>query len=248
MICLLNSPQDKETRRKARAVEQLITQSDNSLYQIRFDEFLSNALFVIPEENTLGHHYRHTAVTPTHRTYHVLDPSKVSARIRGCSPNVTTVFVIRPLSSTPFLQGEWWIRDYTIEGRQLASGQDLWVTQGISLHDVEIRCTVQKQIHLSNGCIDHILFLTENATTAQVVVMHMMDGLYEHTSGSASRVIDGFSWLWIKDAYKQLNYRARSIEFAGLCLTVICEAFEKDLISIAHQVCRIIFVTETPGR
>ena len=72
--------------------------------------------------------------------------------------------------------------------------------------------------------------------------------LLVYTSGSTGRIIDGFPRLRIKNAYEQLNYRARSIEFAGLCLTVICETLEQDLISIAHQVCRIIFVPKAPGR
>ena len=70
-------------------------------------------------------------------------------------------------------------------------------------------------------------------------MVHMTYSLNEHATTTTSRIIDGFTWFWIKDAYKQTYYRTRSIELTCLCLGVIGKFLQQHLVGITHQIGRV---------
>ena len=41
---------------------------------------------------------------------------------------------------------------------------------------------MQEEVHLGNGSIHYILLLAEDSSAAEVVVMHVADGLDKHTT------------------------------------------------------------------
>ena len=72
----------------------------------------------------------------------------------------------------------------------------------------------------------------------------MTYSLNEHATTTTSRIIDCFTWSWIKDAYKQTYYRTRSIELSCLSFGVIGEFLQQHLVGITHQIGRVGVVTK----
>ena len=107
---------------------------------------------------------------------------------------------------------------------------------------------MEEEVHFGNGRIDNVLLLAKDTPAAEVIVVHMMDGLDEHASRSTSGVIYGLTRLRIKDSYQQRDNRTRGIEFTCLRFTVISESLQEDFIGITHQVGRVVFVPQAPGR
>ena len=105
-----------------------------------------------------------------------------------------------PLS--PFLQREWWIGYYAVELSHLSTLQDFRIAESVTLHNVEVACTMKEKVHLCNSRVNHILLLTEDVSTTEATMIHVMYGLNKHTTITASWVIDSLTGLRIEDAYK----------------------------------------------
>ena len=93
----------------------------------------------------------------------MLNPSIVGTRIIGRStPDITRELVAAPFGFAPFLEREGRVGNHAVEPSNTATLQDLWVAQGVALHDIEVGGTVQEKVHLGNSGVGDILLLSED--------------------------------------------------------------------------------------
>ena len=175
----------------------------------------------------------------------MLDPCVVAVRRRWRSPQVAPIRIVGPLRRAPVVERERRIRYDAVKGRKPASLKNLWVAERVALHDAEIRRAMQEEVHLGYGRVDGILLLSEDESIAELGILRVVDGLYEHSARSACRVIDALPRLWIKYADKQFDYGARRVELARFRLGFVSKLLEEYFIRVTHQVGGVVLVAET---
>ena len=151
--------------------------------------------FTASKEHSLRQHHSTTTSFRIHRLHHVLEPCKITIGIGRASPNISTVNIAAELFSSPVFERKRRICDYAIKGLQWSTFQIVRGSQSIALCHFEISCTMQEQIHSSNGRCCQILFLTVDFSIGQLVIMHVPNSLNEHTTRTTGWIVNGLSGL-----------------------------------------------------
>ena len=170
----------------------------------------------------------------------MLNPSEIAALRRRHAGKIAAIRVAGPNFVAPFFERERWVGDDAVECREVVAREECRTSQSIAAHNLEIRRSVEVEVHAGNGGCGQVFLLTvklapERADIASGL-LNVMDGLQQHAARPAGRVVNGLALTRIKNIHHEPDDRSRGVKFAGLLVGGIGEFFDQIFIRLTQHI------------
>ena len=234
-------PEDEDAGREAGAIEEIGAKADDGFQQVHAEEFPADlALLAHTEQGTVRQDDGHAPGFGGHGLDHVLHEGVVAALGGWHAGKVAAIGVAGPDFVAPFLQRERRIGDDAIEGGKAVAEEECWIPQCVAANDLEVRRTVQEEIHAGDGGGGEVFLLAEELAPERADIaprfLHVVDGLQQHAAGAAGGVVNRIALARVEDVHHEPNDRARGVELAGLLVGDVGELLDQVFVGLAEDV------------